>query len=87
MIHEKIRAENNFLKFVFFFQKCEKELCVKKELAEWIEFVYGTPDKALRKRLGLPHDKYDAALMSWKVIHENEHPIKKHIQMALLGDL
>jgi len=68
-------------------QKCEKELCVKKELAEWIEFVYGTPDKALRKRLGLPNDKYDAALMSWKVIHENEHPIKKYIQMALLGDM
>lgn len=65
--------------------KMEKEMCVKKELHEWIEMMMGEePPKALRQRLGLPSDKYDASLMAMTVKMKNKSPTEKFIMKFMM---
>ena len=63
----------------------EKELCVKKELLSWITYMYGTPNVNLNKRMGLPTDVYDAALMTFNVMKMAEEPTKKFVNKFMYG--
>merc|ERR1712218_451739 len=65
--------------------KMEKELCVKKELLSWITYMYGTPNVNLNKKMGLPTDVYDAALMTFNVMKMAEEPTKKFVNKFMYG--
>jgi len=71
------------------FFKCAKKMectaCVKKELAEWVEFLYGTPNAELRARLGLPNDKLDAAFMAMTIKDEMKDPTMKFVEDFLFS--
>ena len=70
---------------MFLFQKMECTACVKKELAEWVEFLYGTPNAELRARLGLPNDKLDAAFMAMTIKDEMKDPTMKFVEDFLFS--
>merc|ERR1712241_1261079 len=72
------------------FFKCSKMMtdanCVMKELSEWTEYIWGTPDEAERARLGLPKDLYKANLMAWTVHMQKETPVQKFVNEFLFGE-
>merc|ERR1719367_2163808 len=72
------------------FFKCSKMMtdanCVMKELSEWTEYIWGTPDEAERVRLGLPKDLYKANLMAWTVHMQKETPVQKFVNEFLFGE-
>jgi len=71
------------------FFKCSKMMtdanCVMKELSEWTEYIWGTPDEDERFKLGLPKDLYKANLMAWTVHVEKETPVQKFVNNFLFG--
>ena len=67
----------------------EKEMCVKKELDEWVSMMIGKENgdnSGLRRRLGLPDDKYDAPLMAMTVKMMNKTPVQKFIMKFMMGE-
>merc|ERR1711902_112943 len=69
--------------------KMEKEMCVKKELHEWVSMMIGKENgdnSGLRRRLGLPDDKYDAPLMAMTVKMMNKTPVQKFIMKFMMGE-
>jgi len=72
------------------FFKCSKMMtdanCVMKELSEWTEYIWGTPDEAERARLGLPKDLYKANLMAWTVHMDKETTVQKFVNEFLFGE-
>lgn len=61
------------------------EMCVKKELVKWVDYLYGIPSEQKRKELGLPNDVYDAALMGMTVKMYNQNPAEKFVHDFLFG--
>ena len=71
---------------LFSFQMMTDANCVMKELSEWTEYIWGTPDEAERVRLGLPKDLYKANLMAWTVHMQKETPVQKFVNEFLFGE-
>lgn len=59
------------------------EKCVKKELAQWVEYMWGTPDQDLRAQLGLPKGTGDMALMAFAVKEKMMAPSQKFVHEFL----
>jgi len=73
------------------FFKCAKmmttETCVKKELLNWVDYLYGKPTAQMREKLGLPSDEYDAAFMSFVVMDKSEEPSEKFVHQFMFGNM
>lgn len=65
----------------------ENAMCAKKELNHWIEVLYGKFTEQDRVNLGLPKDKYDAAMMVFKVKEASKTPMQRGIADFMFGPL
>ena len=63
------------------------ETCVKKELLNWVDYLYGKPTAQMREKLGLPSDEYDAAFMSFVVMDKSEEPSEKFVHEFMFGNM
>lgn len=61
------------------------KLCAKAELVEWLETWYGKADKRTLRQIGLPEDKYDAAVISMNVLREAMTPEERFVQKFFWG--
>lgn len=60
-------------------------MCVKKDILNYMEEKHGPITEDLLRRLGLPLDKYDAALMAKKVMYASKTEVEKAVLKALLS--
>ena len=80
----KIKHEY-FIKLFFFLQKMETMMCVKKDMANWIEILYGKEAFAQREKYGLPADKYEAAMMKFEIMDSTRSPSEKFVDNFMYG--
>jgi len=87
-ILEKKPITNQFGRQMFFFKCCHKmetKLCAQKEMARWIDIWYGKPTSAMRSRLGLPSDPYEAAAVTFKVMESSKTDSEKFVNEFFFG--
>lgn len=62
-------------------------MCAKQEILRWMEDMHDEPvTPQMLRQLGLPEDKYDAAILAMKVMHNAVKGPKKFVMKALFGD-
>lgn len=67
--------------------KVEADLCAKQEMNRFLEECYGPTDAASRVKMGLPADKFDAALFSFRVMeHEIYTDTEKFVWKTIMGE-
>ena len=59
--------------------KVEENCCVHFQLKQWVELMYGPITQEMIQKFGLPENKYDAATMAIKVMHESMSPEEKKV--------
>ena len=62
----------------------EKDICAKNQLVQFLEATHEekiTPE--MLRRVGLPEDKFEAALIKMKIKYANKTPLQKFIAKFL----
>ena len=70
---------------LIWFQKAEINLCAKQDILRYLEDKYGVMTSAQLSSMGLPEDKYDAALMTKKVMWNAKSDTEKKVAKLLFG--
>lgn len=81
-VYKRFGRQKMFFKCV---DKMETMMCVKKDMANWIEMLYGKEAFAQREKYGLPADKYEAAMMKFEIMDSTRSPSEKFVDNFMYG--
>lgn len=65
--------------------KMETDICGKKQIADWLEEWYGPYEDVSRYTPDLPEDKYEGAVISYKVLEHSQSDIEKFVTKAIFN--
>ena len=61
----------------------EADLCGKKQMADWLEEWYGPYEAGIVNFPDLPEDKYDGAVITYKVLENAQTDVEKFVSKAI----